>query len=91
MPEQWEASYVLHSRAQRQHSHVSGRRTGEPAAGDMKVRSRYRAPLVDVTSATKIDDNIWTLDLEDDIRAVTSGQSAVIYRGDQVLGGGIVI
>ena len=67
---------------------------GEPAVADcsgLTVRSRYRAPLVKITSLDKDEDAIWNLGLSEDIRAITPGQSAVIYRGDHVLGGGIVI
>jgi tRNA-specific 2-thiouridylase len=49
-----------------------------------KARLRYRGPLVDCT----IKDNILSLDAPQ--RGLAAGQSAVIYRGDQVLGGGIV-
>jgi len=51
---------------------------------ELLVRFRHRGPLV---SASIRDD---TLILHDAQRAVTSGQSAVIYRGSEVLGGGIV-
>jgi len=49
-----------------------------------KVRNRYRAPLVECSI------NNLTISLKDDIRAVTPGQSAVVYDGDFVLGGGII-
>jgi len=55
----------------------------------LKVRTRYRAPLVDCAIA--IDGSTATLTLAEDVRAITPGQSAVLYAGDQVLGGGIVI
>jgi tRNA-uridine 2-sulfurtransferase len=67
---------------------------GEPdmaAAGNYLVRSRYRAPLIAADSLTKTSGGIWRLTLLDEVRAVTPGQSAVIYNGDRVLGGGIVI
>ncbi|HEU5187635.1 MAG TPA: tRNA 2-thiouridine(34) synthase MnmA [Candidatus Saccharimonadales bacterium] len=49
------------------------------------VRSRYRAPLVPAafTSSTE-------LRLAEPARAVTAGQSVVVYNGQTVLGGGIV-
>jgi tRNA-specific 2-thiouridylase len=50
-----------------------------------KVRTRYRAQLVDCT----IDD-AGVLALADPERAITPGQSAVMYDGDRVVGGGIV-
>jgi tRNA-specific 2-thiouridylase len=49
------------------------------------VRTRYRADLV----ACRIDGT--SLQLQQLVRAVTPGQSAVLYDGNRVLGGGIVI
>lgn len=54
-----------------------------------KIQTRYRAPMVACTlelSNTEIH-----VVMSDPIRAITPGQSAVIYDGDHVLGGGIVI
>lgn len=59
-----------------------------PVAGKTyQVRARYRAPLVEAT----FSDDLHHLQLKDAVRAVTPGQSAVIYDGDYVVGGGIVI
>jgi tRNA-specific 2-thiouridylase len=57
----------------------------------LQVRTRYRAELVPVTTLAKQDDAHWHLELGEDVRALTPGQSAVIYDGERVLGGGIVI
>ncbi|MFA5003726.1 MAG: tRNA 2-thiouridine(34) synthase MnmA [Candidatus Saccharimonadales bacterium] len=54
-----------------------------------QVRTRYRAPLVDCT--LKLDDKAAQLKLSEEIRALTPGQSAVLYDGDYVIGGGIVV
>ena len=54
------------------------------------VRTRYRAPLVKITSLKKVSNNQYLLTATEDIRAVTVGQSAVFYQDDIVLGGGII-
>lgn len=54
-----------------------------------QVRTRYRAQLV--TARLAKDGNKISLLLDEQVRAVTPGQSAVIYDGQHVLGGGIVI
>lgn len=56
---------------------------------NLQVRLRYRAPLIKVKIAQT--DNALKLTLAEPERAITPGQSAVIYDGDRVLGGGIVI
>ena len=53
-----------------------------------QVRTRYRAPLVE--AALKPEGDAYKLELEEKIRAITPGQSAVIYDGSRVVGGGIV-
>jgi tRNA-specific 2-thiouridylase len=62
--------------------------TGRPASGALQVRTRYRAPLAGCRIT--VDGDRATLELADAVRAVTPGQSAVIYSGERVLGGGIV-
>ncbi len=54
-----------------------------------QVRTRYRADLVDCTLSEA--DGVWHIALDDQVRAITPGQSAVIYEADRVVGGGIVI
>lgn len=53
------------------------------------VRPRHRAPLVRAT-AIIVNDNDTILELTDEIRAVTPGQSAVLYDREALLGGGIL-
>lgn len=54
-----------------------------------QIRTRYRAPLVNGT--VQIDGDKALLRLDEDVRAITPGQSAVLYDGERVAGGGIVI
>lgn len=49
-----------------------------------KARNRYRAPLVECQVHGS------EVELKDETRAITPGQSTVIYDGDYVLGGGVV-
>ncbi len=67
---------------------------GEPVTSEgLRVRTRYRAPLVDVLHLNKLPAaaaNDWLLELADPVRAVTPGQSAVFYDGDHCLGGAVV-
>jgi len=54
----------------------------------LQVRTRHRAPLIDCEVSYKNNETFITL--KDEIRAITPGQSAVLYDNDQVLGGGII-
>lgn len=53
------------------------------------VRLRYRAPLIACT--LEFNAKSLTLNLAEPERAITAGQSAVLYDGPRVLGGGIVV
>lgn len=65
---------------------------GEPdSAKTYHVRTRYRAELMPVTNIQKQVDGRWRLTLKDEVRALTPGQSAVLYEGERVVGGGIVV
>ena len=69
--------------------------------GQFFVHTRYRAPLVKCSVKRLAHDennrgeNRWQIDMEEEVRALTPGQSAVIYEpaedGHRVVGGGIVI
>jgi tRNA-specific 2-thiouridylase len=61
------------------------------SAGQYTVRTRYRAERIPVTAIIKLKNGNWQLTLKDEVRAVTPGQSAVLYEGDRVVGGGIVL
>ena len=56
----------------------------------LQVRLRYRLPLVAVDQLISAAKTNLEVKLAEPVRAITPGQSAVIYYGDQVLGGGIV-
>ena len=65
---------------------------GAPAADDqLTVRLRHRGQLRPCTLQYDPAQAQATLHLSDPERAVAAGQSAVIYRGTECLGGGIVV
>lgn len=59
-----------------------------PGSQMYQVRLRYRGPLVDCTIA--INDGHAIVTLKEEQRAIAAGQSAVLYDGDRVVGGGII-
>lgn len=58
------------------------------ADAKITVRSRYRGALITATLSQKGD--IWKVRLERPERAISPGQSAVIYAENRVLGAGII-
>lgn len=63
----------------------------EPSPGETyHVRTRYRAPLVTIQDL-HLQGATLKMALGEAVRAITPGQSAVIYDGDRVVGGGVVI
>jgi tRNA-uridine 2-sulfurtransferase len=65
---------------------------GAPESGrEYQVRTRYRADLVKCHVESDADGVKATIVLNDEVRAITPGQSAVIYDGHRVVGGGIVL
>lgn len=56
-----------------------------------QARTRYRAPLVACTlSNPDKQDEPFCVKFSEKVRAITPGQSAVIYDGERVVGGGVV-
>ena len=64
---------------------------GEPPGGDgaLAAKTRYRQ-AVSACSLCLCGDNEFELEFDDPQWAVTPGQSAVLYRGDECLGGGVI-
>ena len=62
----------------------------DPKVTSYTVRTRYRAPLIKIDSI-KVKKSWWSLKLDSEVRAITSGQSAAIYSGEQLIGSGIVV
>jgi tRNA-specific 2-thiouridylase len=60
-----------------------------PGDGEYSIRVRHRAPLTAARLGGQVGSEA-TLELTDPERAVTAGQSIVIYDGETCLGGGIV-
>ncbi len=63
---------------------------GEPKAAKLAARTRHRAKLIPVKKLNKLSNSQWVAELNEDVRALTPGQSAVFYAEDECLGGGIV-
>ena len=59
-----------------------------PAPGDYQVRLRHRGELIPARLAS--GNAFWTVTVLAPQRAIAAGQSAVVYDGDVVLGGGFI-
>ena len=54
-----------------------------------EVQVRYRSTAVSAV-VSETSDSVVRLSLDAPARAVAPGQSAALYRGEQVLGGGVI-
>ncbi|MBN2558382.1 MAG: tRNA 2-thiouridine(34) synthase MnmA [Clostridia bacterium] len=62
-----------------------------PTGCDLYVKIRYGAAPARIKELTKRPDNGFLIKTEEPMRAVAPGQSAVIYEGDYVAGGGVIL
>ena len=67
---------------------ISGEAPSEPIR--CQAKTRYRQTEQPATAAVNPDGTV-TLTFDQPIRAITPGQAAVLYDGDVVLGGGVII
>jgi tRNA-specific 2-thiouridylase len=65
---------------------------GKPPRGPVRCRAkiRYRHPEAPATAYPQPDGSVH-IEFDEPQRAVTPGQTAVLYDGDEVLGGGTII
>jgi tRNA-specific 2-thiouridylase len=57
---------------------------------DFYVRTRHRGKLTPVKTLNKLSNSKWRAEMTEEVRALTPGQSAVFYAGQECLGGGVV-
>ncbi len=63
---------------------------GPPQAGEaLQARVRYHAPPAQAT-VSALDGDSFRLQFERPVRAIAPGQAVVLYRGDEVVGGGTI-
>jgi tRNA-specific 2-thiouridylase len=67
----------------------AGFRIKDSELDKLEVKIRYRAEAIPC-SAEKTGDREYRIRLAVPARAITPGQSAVFYRGDEVIGGGVI-
>jgi len=57
---------------------------------DIKVQIRYNSQPKEIVSLQSCDNGDMLVVLKEPARSITPGQSAVFYRGDELLGGGVI-
>lgn len=68
---------------------ISGEAPKEPIR--CRAKTRYRQQEQPATASVNDDGTTVTLVFDEPIRAITPGQAAVLYDGDVVLGGGVIV
>lgn len=64
---------------------------GEPPAREgLEVKLRYRSPAA-AAFVKPVGADVWAIHFAEPQPAVTPGQAAVLYRGDEVVGGGTIL
>lgn len=77
----WTARVTLHQAHWINEQPISGRIYG--------VQLRYRGPLIETTLHKQ--NTGWELRMSEPARAISAGQSAVLYEGERVVGGGVIV
>lgn len=67
-------------------AHWVARRPTAPFRGEVRIRYRHRGGLAEVTPSG----DGFEVRFDEPQRAITRGQAAVVYRGDEVIGGGFI-
>ncbi|PIQ07018.1 MAG: tRNA 2-thiouridine(34) synthase MnmA, partial [Candidatus Nealsonbacteria bacterium CG18_big_fil_WC_8_21_14_2_50_37_10] len=67
---------------------ISGKVPEFPLKLKAKIRYRHQSALAVITKT--LNPKTYTLKFEKSQRAITPGQSVVFYRGEELLGGGII-
>ena len=67
---------------------IAGKEPKLPLKIKAKIRYRHQPALAIITK--NLEDRIYTLKFKESQRAITPGQSVVFYKGEELLGGGII-
>ncbi len=71
-------------------SHWIDRSNFKLQTSNIKVRTRHRSKLISVNKMIDNSSNSFA-ELDEEVRALTPGQSAVFYAGAECIGGGVVV